>query len=110
MQDEIHGGIESAVREVELALARGDYQSIGSESRRSRLAGEDIAAVLEEYGGVVMLAPQSHYDSERTDPIHTRGPDPPRWHMDFDLWIDGQHSDLTVTMEVTYDEAGRSAR
>jgi hypothetical protein len=106
MELEIREQINQTIREVEFALIHRCFLEVGSESRASRLSAEDIEAAIDEYGGTVTFAPESYYNSEKIQPIYVCSSDPPKWVVDFDLWVNGHSSDLTVTLTVTTDDKG----
>lgn len=97
--------IREVVRKVESSLVSGEYTKIGSESGGGRLPASSIEICIAEYGGKVTPAPQSAYDT--LAPIMDMESEAPRWLVDFDLWIDGKQSDLTLSLTIEPDEEGK---
>lgn len=97
--------IKEAIREAESLLVSGEYKKIGSESDRGRILASSIEARLADYEGTVTTAPQEAYDV--IEPISVLDSETPKWFVDFDLWIDGKQSDLTLSLSIESGENGR---
>jgi hypothetical protein len=96
--------IKKAVREVEIALVNGDYLSVSSSARKSRLSSEEIMKAIEDYGGKISLSSESTYND--IHPIEIKNSNPKAWAVDLDLWIDGKLSDLTAQLTVATEDKG----
>lgn len=94
--------MKKAIRQVEAILVSKDYSDAMA---NSRLTTEEIEKVVSEYCGKIDVAPDSYFQNVKAIPI--AGTDPQRWAVDYDLWIDGKSSDLTLSLELTTtDSAG----
>ncbi|MFC1790323.1 hypothetical protein ACFLZP_02465 [Patescibacteria group bacterium] len=91
--------VKIAVREVERAIVKGKFKKISPNIANSRLTKQDIKKAIEEYGGRVTLVSDNAYDN--LQPIEVRGSNPKVWAVDFDLWVEGKQSDLTLSLTVT---------
>lgn len=93
-----------AIRSVEAAIVAEQYDLVGSESRPSRVSATEIRSVLQDYGGKPTTSPP---DTMKTvQAVRVRGAKPPEWAVDFDLWIDGRRSDLTLSLTLIREASG----
>ncbi|KKR91680.1 MAG: hypothetical protein A2071_09045 [Bacteroidetes bacterium GWC1_47_7] len=104
MDNQTFEQIKKATREVEIALVNGDYISVDSSARKSRLTGEEIKNAIDKYGGKLSLSPESTYNNIYT--IEIENSNPKAWAVDLDLWTNGKLSDLTAQLTVVAEERG----
>jgi|SRR3989338_357779 len=76
--------IKKATREVEIALVNGDYKSVDSNARKSRLTSEEIKTAIGEYGGKLSLSPESIYNN--IHPIEIKNSNPKAWATKHPPW------------------------
>lgn len=93
--------IRRLAKEIESLLVSKDYARI---AEHSRLTEEAIKKVLLDCGGIVTKAPETAY--EKMSPVRVKNFHPPKWAVDFDLWIDNKQSDLTLELTVKSDKDG----
>jgi hypothetical protein len=105
MPELISRKMAQAIRAVEGALVRGDFRKVGSECRPSRLSAVAIGTALRQYGGQVIRAPSPVL--KRQLAVRIRDSQLPRWAVDYDLWIDGKASDLTLSLTLVTAENGK---
>ena len=94
-----------AIIKIEAALVRGDYESISCEAGRSRLSKTEIENALKPYSGMVTFAPE--YILNSLEAIAVGEDDSGKLAVDFDLWIDGRQSDLTLSMSLHQQPSNR---
>lgn len=104
--------IKSAIREVENALAHGEYSLVGSESRPSRLTGEQIKSAISDYCKLakrerVTVSPEGVPDNDRREATVRQEAGQTIWLVDYDLWIDNRPSNLTLSLEIRKTDDGR---
>jgi hypothetical protein len=80
-------------------LSQRAFDELYRLDRTKRLLPNDLARALDDYGGQVTLPPSPAWDYhfiplDESDDVH----------VDCDLWINGQRSDLTVQCEVHDEE------
>lgn len=90
-------------RKIAANIQKGDYISLARDNALCRVSEQDIRRVLGEYGGSVTMIPEeAFYNSDAFHVIAYR--DGSGYHVDLDLWIDGDRSDLTLQVEINVDE------
>ena len=89
-------------RKITAYIQEGDYASLAWDNALCRVSEQDIRRVLGEYGGSVTTIPDEAFHSNAYYVIPYR--DGTGYHIDLDLWIDGDRSDLTLQVEVNMDE------
>lgn len=92
--------IENAIRKIEKKLVSEDYEKAVTLTKNSRLTAKDVEAALKNYGGKVTAAPGYVFDS--LEVTETSNFEPKAWYVDYDLWIDGKRSDLTLSLTVSF--------
>jgi hypothetical protein len=86
-------------------LSQRAFEDLYWLDRNKRLLPDNFARALDDYGGLVTLPPSPAWDYNFI-PLHESDD----VHVDCDLWMDGQLSDLTVECEVHDEEVdGRYA-
>lgn len=91
--------IKNAIREVEKALVEKRYEDIGSGKTSSVLSATDIERAVQEYGGVVTFAPDETYQKLLVGEV--KDSNPKQYWCDFEVWIDGKQSDLTLLLTIS---------
>lgn len=98
-------GIEAKIidrlQKLVFLLVRGDYQEIEASGSMGRLNQEQIKTAISEYGeGQLTLPPDVAFQQCRMFKLEHH----PEYTVAFDLWIDDEPSDLTLTCDVLIDE------
>lgn len=83
-------------------LVTENYQSILCDKRNGRLTEEEIKEAFVEYGGKLTKPPKTAYYSNALRMYKLK--DYPEYDIAFDLWIDGERSDLSLMCTVVVDE------
>lgn len=109
-----HGSMTSMPR---LAIMEWDYADRLQHTRKTaggapqdtaggvRLSAESIRIAIKDYGGALVVPPDSAF--AELDAIRIRDSDPPRWSIRFDLWTEQEgRSDLTLEMTVEHGPQG----
>ena len=89
-------------RKITAYIQEGDYISLARDNALCRVSEQDIRRVLGEYGGSVTTIPEEVFHSNAFYVIPYK--DGSGYHVDLDLWIDGDRSDLTLQVEINLDE------
>jgi hypothetical protein len=91
--------IENAVRKIEKELVSENYEKAVALTNNSRLTAKDVETVLKNYNGKVTIAP--HYVFDTLEVVEISNSEPKAWAVDYDLWINGKRSDLTLSLTVS---------
>ncbi|QKM57853.1 DUF7668 domain-containing protein [Burkholderia glumae] len=97
--------IKSAVSEIVSLLAREDFDALDRRGALATGSKESLKNVVADYlrgARRLSMPPYSMYDG--LDVYETR--DPKRRRVDFDLWVDGERSDLTAQIYVEEAPSG----
>lgn len=86
-------------KEIVTCLQKEDYEFLKKQNALCRVSEEDIKRVLHEYGGSLSAIP----DESETLYIYKYN-DNSGLMVELDLWIDGKRSDLTLQIEIKFDE------
>ncbi|KKT75805.1 MAG: hypothetical protein UW69_C0009G0019 [Microgenomates group bacterium GW2011_GWA2_44_7] len=92
--------IESAIRSIENELVNENYEKVVALTKDSRLTAKDVETALKNYSGKVTVAPGRVFDI--LEAIEISNFNPKAWAIDYDLWIDGKRSDLTLSLTVSF--------
>lgn len=84
------------VQKIVLFLHNKDYVGVLKEDYLKRVSPEGLKQAIEEYGGNVTIPPE--YSYEKMDVYQVTGKKEVR--IDFNLWIDGIESDLTLIVSI----------
>ncbi len=85
-------------------LVAGDFEELRKTGRMGRLSEEEVKTALLDYGGSLSLPPDSAYESAgfRMRKLQNY----PEYSIAFELWIDGEQSDLSLTAIATVNDIG----
>ena len=84
-------------------LCASKYGSIREGIRHSRIDPADFRRVLRDYGGTLTMPPDQAFEEIELQKIAGKE----IYGLDFDLWIDGEQSDLTLIMDYAFDGNGK---
>ncbi|ABC29088.1 hypothetical protein HCH_02262 [Hahella chejuensis KCTC 2396] len=101
MDDKIKGLLESLV----MLLVNSKFSEIVARNENGRLSQSEIEAALSDYPGVISLPPESTYSSAYIYDIYDDVTEARR--IEFDLWYDGEVSDLTLSAEIKKNSSGK---
>ncbi len=91
--------IINAVKTIEGILISKNYKNLSSEKRTNRLSNDEVEKAIKNYGGSVTERPALSLSDLQV--IKIEGSDFDTYHVDYDLYIDGKQSDLTLSLIVT---------
>jgi hypothetical protein len=91
--------IISAVKEIEALLVSKNYNNLSSGGRTNRLSNEEVEVAINNYGGSVTERPDDSLSDLQV--IEIEGNDFKTYHVDYDLYVNGKQSDLTLSLIVT---------
>lgn len=74
-------------------LVNGKLALIRETGRSGPYTVEELQEQLDDYGGTLTAPPETDYQNLDLYEID----DEPEWVLEYDLWIDGEKSDLTLT-------------
>ncbi|MBU6952489.1 hypothetical protein [Hahella sp. HN01] len=100
MDDNIIGLLESLV----VLLVNSKFSEIVARNENGRLSQSEIEAALREYPGLISLPPESAYSSVCVYDIYDDVTEARR--IEFDLWYDGEVSDLNLSAEIKKNSSG----
>jgi hypothetical protein len=103
VSEKITPEVRVAIKEIENILITKQYEFLDLQIP-SRLPSERVKRVISEHGESVSPAPEEEF--EHMYMVRIRGSNPPQWFFDLDLWIDGEKSDLTVSLLLISKEDG----
>lgn len=92
---------EEVLRCVEFvvsALVNRDYAGLESRKQLGRLTIIELLNAIGEYPGVLTMPPKSAYDSLTVYDVYD--PTLGARKAEFDLWVDGKPSDLTLSLDI----------
>ena len=96
--------IRSIVIDLLVLLADEDYQSIMERCGSSRFTGDDLEAVIREYGCKV-IAPPADYKYFRAYELEARAA--PTWSVEADVWTEEEGaSNLTLQLTIAFEPDG----
>jgi hypothetical protein len=93
-------------------LVNKDYRKIIENKQNGRLSEEEISRTIYEYSeywnteGLITMPPKSEF--EKLDLIKITNQ--PVYILHFDLWVNGEKSDLTLICEIEIDELNNVVR
>jgi hypothetical protein len=105
--------IKSKVKEVVELLVNKDYESLAKRGYISVLGIPDIKRVIFEYSefwaheGVLTVPPPDDFNNIGIIEISRPQRAFKEFHVDYDLWIDGKRSDLTLQCDAEVDRSGQ---
>lgn len=89
--------LQQAVREIESLLINEQYEKVAS-FNKDKISVEDLTSSVKEFGERVTKAPDYVFDNFEVLPLKKFGEK--YYHLDFDLWIDGKESSLSLQINV----------
>lgn len=85
-------------------LVHGRLSELEQDGRLGRVKASDLERELEEYPGqLTMPAPEAYAVLDLIESVKSPGR---RFALDFDMWVDGERSDLTLSCSVTVLDSG----
>ena len=87
-----------SIRNIESALIDSKFDLICKKNNKRQ---KEIQQVLSEYlkdGETVTRAPDEYVSA--LNAIVVNNSNFPAWHVDYDLWINNKHSDLTMSLAI----------
>lgn len=100
MEDSIKRLLKSLVT----LLVDSKYAEVVAQNRNGRLSESEIEEALKDYPGNITLPPDSAYDRVIIYDIYDKSIDARK--IEFDLWYDGEASDLTLSADVHRGKSG----
>lgn len=104
MNNDLQKKIKLSIKNIESALVSKNYDKAISDSVESRLTAEEVKNTVESYGGEITTAPDEYF--RELYPIEIKNSAPTRYALDFDLWVNGKRSDLTLSLTLIPDKEG----
>lgn len=97
--------IKGLLKELVERLAMNKVDLIMRDGQNGRLSEEEIKDAINGYPGMISLPPEDAYSNMV---VFDGDSDYPNSRLgEFDLWFDGELSDLTLSFEVRKDKGGR---
>ena len=81
---------------ISKALAEKKYEEIAKNDFKHLLSKDDISLAIMEYGGTITKPPNNAYESVDIYIVKENV----EANIEFDLWIDSQKSDLTLSCNI----------
>jgi hypothetical protein len=81
-------------------LVEGKYQLIQLTGRSWPYTSEELKELVEEYGGKLTIPPDEDYKNINIIEVE----DEPEYFIEYELWVDGEKSDLTLSCTVQFTE------
>ncbi|TAA72667.1 DUF7668 domain-containing protein [Planococcus salinarum] len=85
-------------------LVNGKLKLIVETGRSGPYTVEELKEQLVDYGGTLTASPETDYKNLDLYEID----DKPEWMLEYELWVDGEKSDLTLTCTVRLTEKEKS--
>ena len=89
-------GILALLKPLVEDLASGKLALIVESGRSGPYTVAELEEQLDDYGGILTVPPEIDYQNLDLYEID----DEPEWVLEYDLWVDGEKSDLTLTCTV----------
>ncbi len=88
--------LQEPVRDLVGELARGNFDALEADGRLPAGSGDQVRAVLEDYGGTFTELPEDAFD--RSEAIELAEG---KWGIDVELWTEEEgRTDLSVIVDV----------
>lgn len=81
-------------------MVNGKLEFIVETGRSGPYTVEELKEQLDDYGGTLTASPETDYQNLDLYEIDEE----PEWVLEYDLWVDGEKSDLTLTCTVLLTE------
>lgn len=85
-------------------LVSGKLELIKETGRSGPYTVEELKEQLDDYGGTLTASPEIDYKNLDLYEID----DEPEWVLEYELWVDGEKSDLTLTCTVRLTDQEKS--
>jgi hypothetical protein len=82
------------------SLVEGEYSLIQLTGRSGPYTSEQLKELVEEYGGKLTIPPDEDYKNINIIEVE----DEPEYFIEYELWVDGEKSDLTLSCTVQFTE------
>ena len=93
--------IKQIIRNIEQAIIDTNYRLIGSENNKGRLTAAEIENIIKEYiRDEEKVTPAQNDYLDNLEAIVIKNTPLPSVHIDYDLWINNRHSDLTLSIRI----------
>lgn len=92
--------VSLVVKELVQKLINMDYETIFQTGMSGEFTSKEIEELINEYGGKLTGPPIGDYEDIEIYEID----DEPEYVIEYDLWVDGQKSDLTLTATIRFEE------
>lgn len=90
--------IKLLIKNLIILLVNSKFDEIVERNENGRLSCVDIGNAINDYPGVISLPPDSAYDAACIYGVYDEEIEARK--IEFDLWYDGQPSDLTLSADV----------
>ena len=94
----------TSLKELVSDLVNEEYDKIIQSGRIGRLTEYEVKNAITEYGGMLTLPSEQAFESEALRMRKLKNY--PEYSIAFDLWIDNERSDLSLTVNATIDNEG----
>lgn len=93
------------VKDLVEKLINQEYELLHQTGMCGEYTSKEIEELINEYGGTLTEASVEDYEDMAIYEID----DEPEYVIEYDLWVDGEKSDLTLTATIRYEE-GKETR
>ena len=94
--------LEPVVRSVIEQLSRGEYPSIVTHSKSSRLSADNLRQIIDDYGRTLVVPPADAFVN--LDAVFVRDAECPTCSIRMPLWTNEEgRSDLTLELTIIWD-------
>lgn len=97
--------IKNLLKNLVALLVNSNFDEIVARNENGRLSKVEIETALKDYPGTISLPPESSYESACVYDVYDEKTEARQ--VEFDLWYDGEVSDLTLSADVRKDESGK---
>lgn len=97
--------IEGLLFHLVCDLVNKEYKKIVLDGRNGELTDGEIKGAIEEYPGSLSPPPKEEFVNYNRIEI----PGKQKYVVEFELWVDGEMSDLTLSCEISIDEANEAS-
>jgi hypothetical protein len=94
--------IEKSVKNLVILLVNHNFSSIEKNGFLGRLTKEEVETAISEYPGKISMPPDDAYQDIVVYDIYDKNNEARK--VEFDLWYDGEVSDLTLSLNISKGE------